>query len=91
MPWIEPPRLRTLEDAEDERRATWLELFFDLVFVVAVALHDDEAVRHDRFSRNARIASFASSPSIDSESQSRAWPTVSCQDRSRHQLSCCFV
>lgn len=40
------PRLRTLEDADDERHATWTELFFDLVFVVAVAelgalLHDD--------------------------------------------------
>src|SRR5205085_919414 len=34
--WSRPPRLRTLEDAEEERRATWLELFFDLVFVVAV-------------------------------------------------------
>jgi low temperature requirement protein LtrA len=32
----EPPRLRTL--GEDEaRHSTWLELFFDLVFVVAVA------------------------------------------------------
>ena len=35
-PWISPPRLRTL-DEEDERHATWLELFFDLVFVAAVA------------------------------------------------------
>ena len=36
--WHDPPRLRTLEeDAEDERHATWLELFFDLVFVVAIA------------------------------------------------------
>jgi low temperature requirement protein LtrA len=36
--WHDPPRLRTLEgDGEDERHATWLELFFDLVFVVAVA------------------------------------------------------
>jgi low temperature requirement protein LtrA len=40
------PRLRTLEDAHDERHATWTELFFDLVFVVAVAelgalLHDE--------------------------------------------------
>jgi low temperature requirement protein LtrA len=36
--WHEPPRLRTLEgDDGDERHATWLELFFDLVFVVAVA------------------------------------------------------
>src|SRR5919202_1348369 len=36
--FFEPPRLRTMqEDEEEERRATWLELFFDLVFVVAVA------------------------------------------------------
>jgi low temperature requirement protein LtrA len=33
----QPPRLRNLESTDDERRATWLELFFDLVFVVAVA------------------------------------------------------
>src|SRR4051812_49711496 len=34
---LEPPRLRTLRtDQEDDRRATWLELFFDLVFVAAV-------------------------------------------------------
>src|SRR5918994_813620 len=32
-----PPRLRTLEDTAEERRATWFELFFDLVFVVTVA------------------------------------------------------
>ena len=35
--FLEPPRLRTLDDDEPERRATWLELFFDLVFVAAVA------------------------------------------------------
>jgi low temperature requirement protein LtrA len=35
--WLVPPRLRTASDAFEERRATWLELFFDLVFVVAVA------------------------------------------------------
>ena len=34
--FLDPPRLRTL-DTEEGRRATWLELFFDLVFVVAVA------------------------------------------------------
>jgi low temperature requirement protein LtrA len=34
--FLDPPRLRVL-DMEEERRATWLELFFDLVFVVAVA------------------------------------------------------
>ena len=34
---LEPPRLRTLAgDEQDDRRATWLELFFDLVFVAAV-------------------------------------------------------
>ena len=36
--FLEPPRLRTLAVEEaDERRATWLELFFDLVFVAAVS------------------------------------------------------
>jgi low temperature requirement protein LtrA len=35
--FLEPPRLRTLAgDEQDDRRATWLELFFDLVFVAAV-------------------------------------------------------
>ena len=35
--FLEAPRLRTLaSDQEDDRRATWLELFFDLVFVAAV-------------------------------------------------------
>ena len=34
QPWLRPPRLRTLADvdAEEERHASWLELFFDLVF-----------------------------------------------------------
>jgi low temperature requirement protein LtrA len=31
------PRLRTIEPTEGERHASWLELFFDLVFVLAVA------------------------------------------------------
>jgi low temperature requirement protein LtrA len=36
--WLEPPRLRTAVLGDDgERHASWLELFFDLVFVVAVA------------------------------------------------------
>jgi low temperature requirement protein LtrA len=34
--WLVPPRLRTAADEVEERRATWLELFFDLVFVVAI-------------------------------------------------------
>ena len=33
--WFRPPRLLTLAD-EGERHASWLELFFDLVFVVAI-------------------------------------------------------
>ncbi len=33
--WFQPPRLLTIAD-EGERRASWLELFFDLVFVVAI-------------------------------------------------------
>jgi low temperature requirement protein LtrA len=34
---LEPPRLRTRgRGVDQERRATWLELFFDLVFVAAV-------------------------------------------------------
>lgn len=36
--WFHPPQLRVGDGLEDEsRRATWLELFLDLVFVVAVA------------------------------------------------------
>ena len=35
---LEPPRLRTAEvERAEERHATWLELFLDLVFVVAIA------------------------------------------------------
>jgi low temperature requirement protein LtrA len=33
---VSPPRIRSFED-DERRHATWLELFFDLVFVVAVA------------------------------------------------------
>jgi low temperature requirement protein LtrA len=34
---LRPPRLRTVDDGEGERHASWLELFFDVVFVVAIA------------------------------------------------------
>jgi Bacterial low temperature requirement A protein (LtrA) len=45
-PWLRPPALRTPNAGErDERRASWLELFFDLVFVVAVAQLAQELVR----------------------------------------------
>ena len=40
---LRPPRLRTLDD-ERERHASWLELFFDVVFVVAIAQLADELV-----------------------------------------------
>ncbi len=33
--WVKPPRFR--QDSGAHRQATWLELFFDLVFVVAIA------------------------------------------------------
>ena len=36
LPLLRPPQLRTLENT-DGRRASYLELFFDLVFVVAIA------------------------------------------------------
>src|SRR5262249_22038461 len=45
---------------------------------------------HSR-SRKPRTAPWASSLSIESASQSRAWLIVSCQDRSRQKLSCCFA
>ncbi|PZD73201.1 hypothetical protein C1752_02417 [Acaryochloris thomasi RCC1774] len=36
--WLQPPRLRVGEGEEGQpRHATWLELFYDLVFVVAVS------------------------------------------------------
>jgi low temperature requirement protein LtrA len=43
--WHRPPVLRSSKDIKPERHASWLELFFDLVFVIAVAelshyLHD---------------------------------------------------
>ncbi|NET43391.1 low temperature requirement protein A [Okeania sp. SIO2B3] len=46
---FQPPKLRREELEEGERRATWLELFFDLVFVVAIAqlahdLHEDYSI-----------------------------------------------
>jgi low temperature requirement protein LtrA len=34
--WFVPPRLLTTTGDEQDRRASWLELFFDLVFVVAI-------------------------------------------------------
>jgi low temperature requirement protein LtrA len=58
-PRRQPPRLRVVEELEVERRATWLELFFDLVFVVAIAelagvLHDNPD--WDGFARFVRLS-----------------------------------
>ena len=44
---VRPPVLRTAEDTDSERRATWTELFFDLVFVVAVS-RTNELLAADR-------------------------------------------
>lgn len=44
-PWLRPPHLRTLEEEGQQRRASWLELFFDLVFVVAIAELAQQLVR----------------------------------------------
>ncbi len=35
--WWKKPRLRRDEDEHQERKVTWLELFYDLVFVVVIA------------------------------------------------------
>ena len=50
---IAPPRLRTIE--ESERTATWLELFYDLVFVAAVAMMGTRLVHEVSW---AAIASY---------------------------------
>src|ERR1044072_1801722 len=34
---IKRPKLRSIENTGQERHASWLELFFDLIFVLAVA------------------------------------------------------
>jgi low temperature requirement protein LtrA len=44
---VSPPRIRTLEGGGEElRHATWLELFFDLVFVVAIAQLSNALAAH---------------------------------------------
>jgi low temperature requirement protein LtrA len=51
--WFQPPRLRVDENIEaSSRHATWLELFYDLVFVVAIA-----QLGH-QLSKNVSIAGF---------------------------------
>ncbi len=51
--WLQPPRLRIGKESEQEHRhATWLELFYDLVFVVTVS-----QVAHNLY-ENVSIAGF---------------------------------
>jgi hypothetical protein len=59
QPWLRPPRLRTLTDAEEERHASWLELFFDLVFVVAIAELSHELVVNHTLNGFAIFAALA--------------------------------
>src|ERR671925_704341 len=50
--FVEPPRLRTVAGEDvDDRRATWLELFFDLVFVAAVGQLANALSAHPTFPR----------------------------------------
>jgi low temperature requirement protein LtrA len=44
---VRPIRLHTLEK-DPERRVTWLELFFDLVFVAAVSQAERRSARTTR-------------------------------------------
>ena len=37
MQWWQKPNLRTDEDFNRHRSVTWLELFFDLIFVVVIS------------------------------------------------------
>jgi Bacterial low temperature requirement A protein (LtrA) len=42
---LEAPRLRTYADPDQERHATWFELFFDLVFIAALTQLTDGLAR----------------------------------------------
>lgn len=44
--WWQRPVLRTDEEEERERRVTWLELFFDLLFVVVIAELSHDLAAH---------------------------------------------
>ena len=49
-PWLRPPQLRApATGGGEERHASWLELFFDLVFVVAIAQLAQELVDDHSF------------------------------------------
>ncbi|MFN6559488.1 MAG: low temperature requirement protein A [Nostoc sp. ChiSLP01] len=52
--WLKSPELRITEGKEEERHATWLELFFDLFFVVAIS-----ELAHN-FNRDVSLSGFLS-------------------------------
>jgi low temperature requirement protein LtrA len=53
---LEPPRLRTTGDANEDRHATWFELFFDLVFVAAIVQLGSALARDPSVGGFARFA-----------------------------------
>ena len=55
---LEPPRLRTTADPREPRHATWFDLFFDLVFVAAVAQLGAALERHPTVPVFARFAAL---------------------------------
>jgi low temperature requirement protein LtrA len=55
---LEPPRLRTTADPEEERHATWFELFFDLVFAAAVGQLGSALARDPSAAVFARFAAL---------------------------------
>ena len=54
--WVRTPQLRTLDEDDHDRHATSLELFFDLVFVVAIAQLSHELVLDHGVGGFARLA-----------------------------------
>jgi low temperature requirement protein LtrA len=54
----EPPRLHKQEEEEGERRATWTELFFDLVFAVAVFEFGRQLLEDASLEQVVRIAAL---------------------------------
>jgi low temperature requirement protein LtrA len=55
---FEPPRLRTTAEPDEERHATWFELFFDLVFVAAVSQLGSALAREPSAAGFARFAAL---------------------------------
>ncbi|MEW5976010.1 MAG: low temperature requirement protein A [Acidobacteriota bacterium] len=56
--WIRPPRLWPADSHSSGRRVTWLELFFDLIFVAAVAQVDAPLASDYSFVGVARFLAF---------------------------------